>query len=253
MPADRETPVQPSLAITVVGPGRLGRSLALLWRRAGHRIATVGRDTDIPPGDALVLTVPDNQISLVAARLPPTGVALHCSGATDLVVFGDRQNRGSLHPVMTFPGPEVALPDLRGVPAAVDGDAGGLSMATRLARDLGLDPVRVPGDRRLYHGAAALAGNGATTLLAHARAVLIAAGVPSEQARSMLVPLVLDSIRNAAIDPVATLTGPAARGDHAVLDGHREAMTDVGLGRTAELHRAIMRAAAELAAQNNQG
>ena len=245
--------MQPSLAITVVGPGRLGRSLAQLWQRVGHRITLVGRGAPIPDGDALVLTVPDSQIPAAAGRLPANGVALHCSGATDLSVFGDRPNRGSLHPVMTFPGPEVALPDLRGVPAAVDGDASGLTMATRLAEDLGLEPVRVPGDRRLYHGAAALAGNGATTLLAHARAALISAGVPADRAGSFLVPLMLDSIRNAAIDPVAALTGPAARGDHAVLDGHREAMVDAGLDRTAALHGAIMSAAAHLAAQKNQG
>ena len=61
---------------------------------------------------------------------------------------------GSLHPLQSFPGPEVAGPPGRGVPAAVAGDPEAVSAATQIALDLGMRPFEVPGDRRLYHLAA---------------------------------------------------------------------------------------------------
>jgi predicted short-subunit dehydrogenase-like oxidoreductase (DUF2520 family) len=220
------------MRIGIVGPGRLGRSLEVLWSRAGHDVRLTGRDQ--PPwedGDAWVLTVPDRALTPLAATLQGTRrPVLHCSGVSPLDVLAPLPRRGSFHPLMTFPGPEVALPDLDGVPAAVDGiDDGVVALATGLAEDLGMAPVRVAGDRRLYHGAAVMAGNFGTVLLAIAGRVLAEAGVEPAQARGMLAPLAIASIRNAVDDPAEALTGPLARGDHDVLDGHRAALDAHGL------------------------
>lgn len=219
------------MRLVIVGPGRLGRSLDLLWRRAGHTVTLVGRGGHIPDEtDAVLLAVPDRALGDAAATVPAHHTLLHASGASDLAVLGARVRRGSLHPLMTFPGPEVALPDLKGVAAAIDGSDGDtLALVEQLARDLGLAPVRVPGDRRLYHAAAVIAGNFATLLLAEAGQVLEAAGVDAPTARAMLAPLAVRSLLNAVDDPVRALTGPAARGDQGVLDAHRAALRDAGL------------------------
>ena len=79
---------------------------------------------------------------------------------------------------MTFPGPEIEVPELKGVAAAVDGDAEAREAAREIAGLLGMRAFEVPGDRRLYHAAAVIAGNYATVLLAEAASVLSAAGVP---------------------------------------------------------------------------
>lgn len=226
--------------VTLLGAGRLGRSLALLLPRAGHRATVCRRHEPVPEdSDVVLLTVPDAAIGLAVRAVPDKLPVLHCSGATDLAPLAHRLGHGSLHPLMTFPGPEHGLPDLTGVPAAVDGDEVGVHLATALARDLGLKPVRVPGDRRLYHAAAVLAGNGATLLLAEACRALHAAGVDADVAAAMLVPLAARSVANAVPDPLATLTGPIARGDRDVLRGHREALREAGLPEVAELHRLL--------------
>ena len=238
--------------VVILGPGRLGRSLAILLPRAGHTATLVGRAGAIPSADVVLLTVPDAAITEAAARVPPGPIVAHCSGATDLTPVERHPLHGSLHPLMTFPGPELGLPDLRGVTAAVDGNAGARAVLEQLARDLHLDPVRIPGDRRLYHAAAVLAGNGATVLIAEACRALVAAGVPEERAASMLLPLVQRSVANASPDPVAALTGPAARGDRRVLEAHDRALRAAGLGDVADLHSTVSAAARAALARHRQ-
>ncbi len=226
-PSDRRSPMH----VTLIGAGRLGRSLDILLREAGHDTAllqrgnTVGSHTDV-----IVLTVPDTAIADVARGLDPGGpVVLHTSGATDLTPLQHLERHGSLHPLMTFPGPEVGMPDLQGVPAAVAGTPEGLRMARELAGILGLRAVEVPGDRRLYHAAAVMAGNFATVLMGIAAEALVAAGVDQEEASSMLVPIATESIHNATQGVAAALTGPIARGDQRTLDAHRDALSQAGL------------------------
>lgn len=238
--------------VVILGPGRLGRSLGVLLPRAGHTVSLVGRDGPIPTADVVLLTVPDAAIADVAQRVPPGPVVAHCSGATDLTPVQHHPAHGSLHPLMTFPGPELGLPDLTGVTAAVAGNAAGLPPLEQLATDLGMDPVHVPGDRRLYHAAAVLAGNGATVLIAEACRALVAAGVPRERAAAMLLPLVRRSVENAAPDPVATLTGPAARGDRQVLEAHVRALREAGLPDVAELHATVSEAARAALSRHRQ-
>ena len=215
--------------VGILGRGRLGRSLSLLLSRAGHRVDLRGRDEGVPEGDVLLLAVPDAAIGPLARTIPSGPVVLHLSGATDLAPLAHHPEHGSLHPLMTFPGPEVALPELQGVPAAVAGTPRGLEAARDLAGSLGMRPVEVPGDRRLYHAAAVMAGNFATVLLADAAAVLARAGVPREQGLEMLLPLALRSLQGALPDPAAGLTGPHARRDHEVVAAHRDALAEAGL------------------------
>ncbi len=218
------------LDLVIVGPGRLGRAAAAVLRGEGVAVRLIGRGEAIPPAEIVWLTVPDRMIAEVAAQVlpfgaPERGVLLHASGATDLSVLAPHPRAGSLHPLMTFSGSEAG-PSPRGpVPAAVAGSPEAVAVARALALRLGWTPFEVPGDRRLYHAAAVMAGNFATTLLAEAAALLVAAGVPAEEAPGLLAALALTSIENAVrMGPRAALTGPVARGDEAVLAAHRAAL-----------------------------
>lgn len=238
------------MQITLVGPGRLGRSLDVLWRRAGHAVSLVGRGDALPPhADVVVLTVPDRQIAPVAEAIPPGALVLHTSGATDLGPVAHHARHGSLHPLMTFPGIEHGLPDLTGVPAAIAAsDPATRHTLEQLARDLGLRPVHVPGDRRLYHAAAVIAGNFATTLLAEAGHVLAHAGLDPADARAMLAPLAMRSLHNAIVDPAGALTGPIARGDRAVVEAHQQALSASSLHDARNIYDAMAIATAHWAA-----
>lgn len=221
--------------LSIMGPGRLGRSLEVLAIQAGHRVELLRNGT--PTAPVVLLTVPDAAIVEAAASVPRGRIVLHASGTTDWTVLRPHRPAGSWHPLMTFPGPALGVPDLRGVPAAVAGDPEALEVAIELAESLGMVPLQVPGDRRLYHAAAVMAGNFATVLLAEASKILEAAGIDPARAPALLAPLALQSLRNAADrGPVATLTGPVARKDEATLIGHRKALSEAGLDELVPLH-----------------
>jgi len=211
--------------LAVLGLGRLGRTLVPLLASAGHSVQTWTRGKAMPTADVYWLTVSDDAVSEVAALVPHGSIVLHASGALEVDVLRPHRPAGSLHLLQTFPGPEIAIPPLQGVPAAVAGDELAIEAAIELAHTLGLVPVRVPGERRLYHAAAVLAGNFVTTLLSEAGSVLEAAGVEPLQARQMLAPLALASLRQAVSDPGASLTGPFARGDSGTIEAHLEALS----------------------------
>jgi predicted short-subunit dehydrogenase-like oxidoreductase (DUF2520 family) len=226
------------MRIAIVGRGRLGRSLAELWPATGHEVALIpgrGAPHDV---DLVVLAVPDGAVAEVAARIPPGPIVLHCAGALELDVLAPHAERGSLHPLMAFPGPGVGLPDLRGVPAAVAGTPRALAAAAQLARDLGMEPFEVPGDRRLYHAAAVLAGNFPLVLAAEGARVLREAGVPPEVADRALLPLAARAVQNAA-HGLGALTGPLARGDEQTVEAHLAALGEAGLSDVVTLYAAL--------------
>jgi predicted short-subunit dehydrogenase-like oxidoreductase (DUF2520 family) len=234
-----------ALKLVIVGPGRLGRSAARLLTDRGIRFSLVGRGEAIPDAPLTWLTVPDGEIRQAAQAVPLGPVVLHASGATDLEPLRHHRSAGSLHPLMTFPGPELALPTGT-IPAAVAGDKPAVLAATELAHDLGFTPFEVSGDRALYHASAVLAGNFATVLLDEASRVLAQAGVPEEQAPALLAPLAIASIRNAAaVGPGAALTGPVARHDEDIIRQHLEVLAH-GPPGTLETYEALLTAARTL-------
>lgn len=235
--------------LVLVGAGRLGRSLAALL---GPEHARLVHHTDpVPEAEIVWLTVPDRALAAVAAQVPPGPLLLHAAGAAGLDVLAPHTRRGSLHPLMTFPGPEVVLPDLHGVYAAIDAaHPDDHALVDALARRLGLVPVHVPGPRALYHAAAVIAGNHATVLISEAGRALAAAGLEPELARRMLAPLLHASVEGALHDPQRALTGPAARGDTATLAAHREALVAAGLVALLPAYDALNAAAAHLAGRH---
>jgi predicted short-subunit dehydrogenase-like oxidoreductase (DUF2520 family) len=212
--------------IALLGLGRLGRSLLPLLREAGHEVLTWRRGEPVPLAPVAWIVVPDQAIASVAALVPPGAIVLHASGLLGIDVLRPHRPAGSLHPVQTFPGPEIATPSLLCVPAAVAGDAEAVATASDIARSLGMVPVAVPGDRRLYHAACVLAGNFPAVLMVEASRLLEQAGVSPQQARRMLLPLAMTAVNNAADAGADALTGPHIRADEAAILAHRRALLE---------------------------
>ena len=227
------------MRVAVLGMGRLGRSMTLQLRAAGHEVVVWRRGMAMPEAEVFWLTVSDRSIAEVADLVPADQLVLHASGATDLTPLAGHAQHGSLHPLQSFPGPEVAMPPVEGVPAAIAGTPRALDVARQLALDMGFEPFEVPGDRRLYHAAAVMAGNFATTLLHAASQALAQAGVPESEAPRLLAPLAIASIRQAAEQGcAAALTGPYKRGDRAVVRDHLAAI-DASTPDIAALYREL--------------
>ncbi len=237
------------MRIAILGQGRLGRSLCQLLAGSAFDVRPWTRGHLVPACDIALIAVTDAAIREVAQQIPSGPIVLHTSGATDVDVLRPHRPAGSLHPLQSFPGPEVAMPPVEGVPAALAGDPEAVDAARRIARTLGFWTFEVPGDRRCYHAAAVMAGNFATVLLADASRVLAAAGVDPEAAPAILAPLALASIEQAARrGPEAALTGPFARGDLDVVLGHLEA-----LAQTSDLQRLYRTLASRAVALAEEG
>ncbi|MSO42254.1 MAG: DUF2520 domain-containing protein [Solirubrobacterales bacterium] len=233
---ERDSSPEPTAvpSLTIVGAGRVGRSLARAAGSAGLELRLAGRENALEAcreAEAALLCVPDSEIGSacesVAATVPPLRFVGHVSGATGLETLAPASERGaavfSLHPLQTFPDAATAV---AGTPCAVAGsDEGALMLARSLAGLLGMRPFEVPEDRRdAYHAAAAMASNLLVALEESAAELLESAGI--EDARELLAPLVLRTAANwAELGPDA-LTGPIARGDADTVDRHREAIAE---------------------------
>lgn len=238
--------------LNLIGPGRVGLALALLWKEAGivelagvagrtlesARIAVdllgVGRPCQLealPPADLTLIAVPDGVIADLADKWARTGlaaggIAFHASGALGSAALQPLREAGlrvaSAHPARSFPDARQAAAGFAGTPVALEGDEAALAVLERLFVAVGGQPFRLTADAKpAYHAACAIASNYAVVLADLALRVAIDAGLAPRVAQAVLAPLATQSLANAfALGPVAALTGPVARGDAATVAAH---------------------------------
>lgn len=223
---------KPPKAITVVGPGRVGRALADAVAEAGFEVDLVGRGFDPAAlaGREVLLCVPDAAIPGVTDQIAGSGqlprLLGHTSGATTLEPLGGCQTEGafSLHPLQTLTG---GGPDaLKGCSGAIAASSpAGRDFVMTLARAVGISPFEVAEqDRASYHAAASIAANYLITLEQAAAGLLEAIGVDSP--REKLSPLIRRSLANWEAAGATALTGPIARGDEGTVRLHRSALRE---------------------------
>jgi predicted short-subunit dehydrogenase-like oxidoreductase (DUF2520 family) len=243
--------------ISIVGAGRVGRSLAKRLRELGWRLGAVvtrspataraavraigggspqSRLTREALDAAIILiTTPDNALAGVSEALARVGgkecrgkVVLHASGALDRSVLAPLARcgaaTGSLHPMQTFSG--RALPNLEGVIFAVEGDPRARRAAQQIARQLGGVPVTIKGaNKPVYHAAGVLVAGHALALVEAATQMLVGIGFTRRRAAAALLPLMRQMLDNfERLGPQAAWTGPIARGDFSVVAKHGKAL-----------------------------
>lgn len=234
--------------LAIVGAGRLGTALAGELAAAGYRVdGPLARGADGSGADAVLLCVPDHEISAAAQAIRPGPIVGHCSGATGLGLLAPHE-AFSLHPLMSVARDGVSF---EGAGAAVAGSTPrALSLAGELAAGLGMEPVEVAEqDRPAYHAAASIASNFLVTLEAAAEQLAGAVGVE----RRLLMPLVRTTVENwGALGGERALTGPVARGDEATVALQRAAVADRA-PELAGLFDAMTEATRRLAARQTVG
>ena len=295
-----EQPRRSREKLAIIGPGRAGSALAVLLSRRGWKVAAVaGRRAEaarrlarrcgasvcsVDPvvsarvADAVIIAVPDQDISEVATQLAtfsgrrrptrlrasassdarpaasrrPRGpgserprIALHTSGAAGAELLAPLRrsgwSTGSFHPLMTFSGGRGRLPDLGGVTFAIDGDASARRLARRMVLSLRARVLHVPSTHRArYHLAACLASNYLVTLAEEASELLEGAGLTRGRALAALLPLMRATVSNVSSAGILrTLTGPVSRGDAETVRRHAALLRGNRLG-LARLHRELV-------------
>jgi len=244
-------------SLSIVGAGRVGRTLGKRLRRLGWRIGAVvsrsekasraavrsigagkphvGLSRIIFNSNVVLLTVPDTALAPIAqalARVADKGlkgkIVLHTSGALDRTVLRPLARRGaavgSLHPMQTFSG--RGTPNLNAIIFAVEGDPRAQLVARGIARALGGFPVAIKGKNKpAYHAAGALVAGHGLALVESAAQVLRRIGFTRASAAQALLPLMRQMLDNfERLGPRAAWTGPISRGDFAIVKQHKRAM-----------------------------
>lgn len=243
-------------AVTIVGAGAAGRSLAAALHRAGVTIAgvysangrsarTLARTVNAPLTGRLtvtsqfssfvILAVPDDMIEqtamIVASALHTarSAIVVHLSGAQTSTLLRPVKRKGaavaSMHPLMTFPARRAVVP-LNGAWFSLEGDRTAVAVCRRIVDRIGASSFTIrKNGKSFYHLAAVFASNYPVTLLGVVEQLAVEAGVPRKDIWKIFRPLVLAAVNNVlATSPAAALTGPIVRGDHRTVLRHLEAL-----------------------------
>lgn len=252
--------------LNLIGAGRVGGTLAQLWAAQGvFRLqAVLSRSAQAAHGlvgslgqgqvvtelatmlaaDVWLLAVPDTQIASVATALAdvpglPPAIAWHCSGFLAAGELAPLQACGwavaSTHPALSFADATLAVQQFPGTVCALEGDAPAVALARAAYTAIGGQCVELQAaDKPLYHAAAVFASNFLPVLQAVAAELWQGTGVPPEWVHALANGFMQRAAANVqALGPRAALTGPAARGDVAVVQAQLAALAqrDATLGQ----------------------
>ena len=244
--------------INLLGSGRVGSTLARLWHEEGtfqvqdvltqslasatQAVGFIGAGqpvtalADLRDADLWMLAVPDRAISSVATALSQLNpwhtspIAFHCSGAlssSELVSLGQQGWKvASAHCLLSFATPSDAIHQFAGTPCALEGDALALGVLSAAFEQIGghCFPL-LEKNKLLYHAAAVFATNFLPVLQATADRLWHDSGMPHELAKQVRGKLLHNAVANILLlGPKGALTGPAARGDTALVQRQAEAV-----------------------------
>lgn len=257
--------------VTIIGAGRMGQGLGLALKRRGYKVVLLNRvPRDVVPplvlhqgsraeatadAELVLIATPDDAIAAVAAELAAERaisrdqVVLHLSGLLDRGVLLPLEESGagcgSFHPLQSVAEPATAAERLKGAYVGIEGDERALIAAERLANTLRMIPVRIPAAAKpAYHAGAAFVANYTVALVGVAERLARSAGVPSDIAARIYLPLLGGAVANlTSLGPAASLTGAVRRGDVQTIQSHLEALSP----EDRQLYRTVGKAAVALA------
>lgn len=228
--------------ICVIGVGNVGSHLALALSEIGwvcqilcrHKEHAVDVCASLPkcevidnPADLVadadyyIIAVNDDHVAEVINSTPNySGIWAHTSGSVPMTVFeGKKSHYGVFYPLQTFTrGVEVCVEE---VPFLIEGNGDDVTKSLLcLARKVSHTVERADSSRRkTMHLAAVFACNFANLMWLEADEILHREGLSVK----FLVPLLKATLGKLNdISPADAMTGPARRGDRAVIQSHLE-------------------------------
>lgn len=255
-------------SLNIIGCGRVGRTLARLWHlrdsyavqdvltgstvSAREAVAFVGagravsRLGDMRHADVWMLAVPDGQIARMAAALAgqlaqdqPPSIAFHCSGALTAAELAPLGAQGwavaSAHCILSFASPDAAQAQFAGTPCGIEGDAVAADALRQSMSAIGAQCFAVSAEHKLlYHAAAVFATNFLPVLQQISHDLWRDTGMPEPLLTRLQASLLDHAVHNIqSLGPAGALTGPAARGDTALVErqGRAVAQWDAAAGQ----------------------
>jgi predicted short-subunit dehydrogenase-like oxidoreductase (DUF2520 family) len=268
------------ITLNVIGCGRVGQTLAALLHQhaqvqvqdlysrsfssAEQAVTFVGAGQPVAElaqmrtANVWLLSVPDAQVAAAAQALADAqgaklagAIVFHNSGFLSAAALQPLQALGchvaSAHPVLNFATPDTGVRQFPGTPCGLEGDAPALVwLHTALSAIGGRCFEIASADKPLYHAAAVFSSNFTVVLQGIAQDAWQSAGVPPELMRPLTEALLKSTVDNVlAMGPAQALTGPAARGDTAVVQAQSEVVKRWN-APAGELYQTLSKLAAQL-------
>jgi predicted short-subunit dehydrogenase-like oxidoreductase (DUF2520 family) len=271
--------------LNIIGAGRVGRTLARLWRENGvfevqdvldrtaegahAAIAFIGGGRqvrefgDMRAAAMWMVTPPDSRIvscceALAASCLLRSGdIVFHCSGSLASLEMAGAARLGacvaSVHPLKSFAEPAAAAASFAGTWCAAEGNSRALEILRPAFERIGAKVTEIaPEHKTLYHAASVIACNYLVALVEVSVQCYERAGITREVALEIAAPLVRETADNVfRLGTAQALTGPIARGDYAVVMQHLGALKawDPDLG---DLYRRLGAVALDLSRKQGE-
>lgn len=234
--------------VILVGAGNLATSLALAFKAAGNPPIAVWSRTiesarilgdlvgclytnvleELPQADVVIISVADAALPQIARKVAvrfPGALILHTAGSVPMELLYDAgcSRFGVLYPMQTFS--KVRPVDFSTVTTFVEGcDGETLSCIHSLAAMLGGRVFEADSrQRQCLHVAAVYACNFSNAMYAMSAQLLGKYNMPFEA----MLPLIDETAAKVhTLHPLEAQTGPAVRGDSAVMEAHRTMLDD---------------------------
>ncbi len=231
--------------VVVIGSGNVAESLAQAVAEAeglalvqvfarneerGRRVAELAHtewsNSALADADLYLISVSDNAVEGVAKslQLPEDAVVAHTAGCCPIEVLVPHKHRAVFYPFQTFSvGRKVDF--TKGYIFVEGATDHALQVVEKVAH--ALTPNVLPADtarRAVIHLSGVFACNFANAMYANAAEVLASAGLPFD----IVAPVIEETAKKAVevLNPAATQTGPARRGDTQTLDRHRKMLAE---------------------------
>ena len=270
------------MRIAFIGAGRLGGALAFALSECGFEIAALvarnvspaqeiaRRITPPPPvfaadrlaeirADVIFITTRDAEIAaaahLLRENLTAPAIVFHASGALSSEILRDLKNNGcavgSLHPLISVSDWRRGAEQFAGAYFCVEGDAEAVAVGEEFVRQLGGKSFAVPtAYKTLYHAAAVMACGHLIALLDAAIEMLTTCGLPPDEARKVLLPLIKSTVGNLATQTAAeSLTGTFARADVPTFENHLATLRENASTEILEIYLLLAARSIPLAAE----
>ncbi len=246
------------MRISIIGAGRVGRTLGRLAHQSGHEVgdivctsrrsarsavAFIGAGTPhgaagarLSPSGLILISTPDDRIEdavkLILSSIGETGrpAVLHTSGALSSEALSPLRAQGfsigSCHPLQTFPRPSRSAELVRSTWFCIEGDARAVKAARRLVRNIGGHDFEIPAEMKsLYHASAVMASAGVAALVSISLEMLGRCGLKERESIRVLLPLVEATVANIRrAGPALAVTGPVRRGDRGTVERNMKAV-----------------------------
>lgn len=239
--------------ILFIGAGKLGTSLAFSLCQKGffipcfvskefpNKIKSYLPNTslvsnveqaDFKDVEIIIITVPDDQINLVANHLAVLNIdwnnkcVMHTSGClnsnelSNLKVLG--AFTGSLHPMQTFDKTFLSKDIFNDIVFTVEGDLKIREFAKKIAEMFKAKLMDIDSDKKtLYHVAAVASSNFLVGLLDYVSQLYRELGFEEQEIKELISPIMNQTINNFNLNESKTiLTGPLKRGDIGTIEKH---------------------------------